>query len=161
MANTRTKSARIRRVSAREPALGPGLHAALVEMAADGEESPTYRVRTSSGALVAASPAPGVAPALIDECLRARRTVLCAERAGRVEILGALQTTPSPRADLDGNVALEGRAIEIAAAERIALKVGGSRLSLDRDGVIRMDGDRLTIDVGALVQILSANVRLP
>jgi hypothetical protein len=102
-----------------------------------------------------------VAPALLDECLRARRTVLFAERGGRVEILGALQTAPGPRANADGDLALEGRAVEIAAADRIALRVGASRLTLDRDGVIRMDGDRLTIDVGALVQILSANVNLP
>jgi hypothetical protein len=79
----------------------------------------------------------------------------------RAEILGALQTAPSARVDADGGLALEARTIEIAAQDRIALKVGASLLTLDRDGVIRLNGDKLTLDVGALVDILSANVRLP
>ena len=158
MAKTTTKSARSRSATAPAMArLGPGLHAAVVEIAVDG----AYRVRTSTGELVPAVPAASVAPALLDECLRTRRTVLLSEQGDRVVILGALQTAPSARVDPDGGLSLEARSIELAAAERIALKVGASLLSLDREGVIRLNGDRLTIDVGALVQILSANVNLP
>lgn len=139
------------------PRLGPGLHAAVIEIAGEG----AYRVRTIAGDLVPATPAASVAPALLDECLRTRRTVLVAEEGGGAVILGALQTAPSARADPDGGLAIEARSVEIAAADRIALKVGASSLSLDREGVVRLNGDRLTIDVGALVQILSANVNLP
>ena len=160
MARTTTRSARTRSAppAARtSPRLGPGLHAAVVEIAADG----AYRVRTAAGELFPAVPAASVAPALLDECLRTRRTVLLSEQGDHVVILGALQTAPSARVDPDGGLAIEARSVEIAAAERIALKVGASLLSLDREGVIRLNGDRLTIDVGALVQILSANVNLP
>src|SRR4051794_19296993 len=129
MAKNPTRSARNAAAApARRPAprLGPGLHAAVVEIAGDG----VYRVRTTTGDLVPATPAASVAPALIDECLRTRRTVLVAEQGGGVVILGALQTAPSARVDPDGGLAIEARSVEIGATERIALKVGASALSL-------------------------------
>ena len=146
-----------RKATAASSRLGPGLHAAAVEIAGEG----AYRVRTFAGEIVPAVTAASVAPALLAECLRTRRTVLVADQGGVAVILGALQTAPTARADPDGGLAIEARSVEIAAADRIALKVGASSLSLDREGVVRLNGDRLTIDVGALVQILSANVQLP
>src|SRR6185437_17116132 len=83
---------RVRRV-APEPALAPGLHAATIELALKG----SFRLRTMTGEQVKARLGPGVDPALADECLKQRRTVLVTAGPKGAIIVGAVQVTASER----------------------------------------------------------------
>ena len=113
---------------------------------------------SGEGQLVDAELGPGCEPALIDECLARRRTVLL---SGGV-ILGALQTAPSEgRRDVDGNVMLAGTDVTVEAERALSLRVGDTELVLRDDGTVRLVGQRLSMDVAALIKLLSARVELP
>lgn len=141
-----------------------GLVAGVVELATERDGAPRYKVRmldaTSSGQgrLVDAQLGPGCEPGLIDECLATRRTVLM---SGGV-ILGALQTAPTEgRRDGDGNVQLAGVDVTVEAERALSLRVGDTELVLRDDGTVRLVGQRLSMDVAALIKLLSARVELP
>ncbi|MGK4000793.1 hypothetical protein [Sorangium sp. So ce1024] len=170
MARSRTvQQSAARPARGRAAPLGPGLHPGVVEMAVargNGEPRPTYQVRTSGGRRLLAALDPGVSPAFIDECMREGRTVVFADAHGgvgdaSVAILGALQTASAPAPDAHGTLALEGRHVRVRARETLELEVPGSSLRIEPGGAVRLEGDRLVIDMAALVRIFSARVELP
>lgn len=153
-------SRRVTPLRKRTPAsatLGPGVHPALVEMAGGAG----YRVRTLAGVRVEATAAPGVEPGLCQECMREGRTVLVADGASGPVVLGALQTQRSPLTVEEGVVRLEGEHLRLAAAKTLVIEAGPVRMRVDPSGVLRLEGERLVVDMGALVRFLSARVELP
>jgi hypothetical protein len=163
----------------REAELGPGLHLGVVEMAVKRPEpepaaaieparaadlqagAPAYRVRLRDGRRFATMLAPGVAPSFIDACMREGRAVVLAGSASGVVIEGALQTTAAPAPDARGALTLEARHLRIRAEQTIALEVPGASLRLEPGGAVRLEGDRLVIDMAALVRIFSTRVEVP
>jgi hypothetical protein len=132
------------------------MQAGVIEMACNGR----YRVRLLRGDLVPADVAPGVDPAFADECMAERTTVIVGDGAGGAVILGALQTRSSAT-DVHGRVRLSGQDVELHAQRSIALRVGDAALTIDADGAVRLAGKRLTVDVAAVMRVLSAKVELP
>lgn len=141
--------------------LGPGLHPGRVEMAAAGAASPAYQVRSSSGRRVMATLAAGVSPSFIEECMREGRTVVLMDTPRGVAIAGALQTASAPTPDARGTLELSARHLRLRAAETLELEVPGSSLRIEPGGAVRLEGDRLVIDMAALVRIFTAKVELP
>jgi hypothetical protein len=139
---------------AAEPALTPGLHAASIELASRG----TYRVRTATGEHVRARLAPGVDPALAEECLKHRRTVLVSAHPAGPLIVGALQVAASERPE---KLRIEAGEIELCAGKTIVLRVGKSLVVIDERGAIQMVGDGMTMRMAKAVRVRSANVELP
>lgn len=138
--------------------LAPGLHAAHIEMGAKS----SYRVRLTTGEIVAARLAPGVEKAFVEECLRARRTVLVSGGAdGEPVILGALQTARSVERDAQDTLRLGGRRVELRADESVSIQVGGATMTMDKGGAVRLAGNKLTMDIAEVVRVLSALVELP
>lgn len=134
--------------------LAPGVHAATIELASKG----AYRVRTATGEQVRARLGPGVDPALADECLKQRRTVLVTAHLKGALIVGALQVTASEPRD---SVRVEANEIELCAARRIALRVGKSVVILDEHGTVQMVGEGLTMRMSKAVRVRAASVELP
>lgn len=159
MAKPKLSTSRKTASTAREPALlGPGVHAALIEL----NLGASYQVRLLSGARTTAKLASGVSPRLIEECLMTRRLVMVTDGESGPIILGALQTEPTPHVQEEtGALEVEARHIHLRAAETIALKAGPVSLVLDKTGVVHVEGERMVIDVGALLRVLSAKVELP
>jgi hypothetical protein len=153
----RTTPPASRRKSPNKEALAAGLHAAVIELATDD----LYRVRTLGGARVEARLAEGVDPALALECLRGGRSVLVTETEDGVRILGALQTQPSLVTEEEGLLRVQAKHIRIAADKTFAIEAGPVRLRVDPTGVLRLEGEKMVIDMGALVRFLSARVELP
>jgi hypothetical protein len=151
------------RSQAERRALGPGMHAGRVEaigaLGMDGIR--TYRVRLASGATVHALPGLGVSPALIDECARDGRTVVLVDGPEGIVIAGALQTAPTMAPDAQGTLAIEAKHLRVRAEQSIVLEVPGGSLSMEPGGAMRMEGDKLVIDMAALVRIFSARVEIP
>ena len=159
MRNTKKRAA-VRGGAARaaDPApLGPGLHGAFIELASEG----SYRVRTTSGEHLRAELAPGVSPALAMECLRAGRMVILVASARGPEIVGALQTAPAVERDADGVVSVDAREIRLRAEQSILIEAGPVTIRADESGALRMEGDRLVLDMPALVRVLSARMEIP
>lgn len=140
--------------------LGPGLHPASVEMIVAGER-PTFAVRLPDDRRLVIPPAAGVDPSFIEACLREGRTVVLMDTPAGPVIAGALQTAAAPAADARGTLAVEARHLRLRAAETIEIEVPGARLRLDPGGAARLEGDRLVIDMAALVRIFSARVEVP
>jgi hypothetical protein len=138
-------------------ALGPGLHPASVEL----RSGDSYRVRLLDGAVIAATIDEEVEPALVDECLRAGRRVVVAATPRGPMILGALQTSLPVVRDANGTVVIEAKKIRFKAEKELVLETGESALRLSADGVLRLEGDKMVIDVGGLVRFLSARVEFP
>lgn len=154
------KRTSVRRSSApvAEPTpLGPGLHGAFIELATEG----SYRVRTTAGEHLRAELAPGVSPALAMECLRAGRMVILVGSPRGPAIVGALQTAPAVEKDADGVVAVDAREIRLRAERSILIEAGPVTIRGDESGALRMEGDRLVLDMPALVRVLSARMELP
>jgi hypothetical protein len=166
MARSRTASSPTARPArAATLALGPGLHAARVEriVTASGEGVPrsVYQILLPTGLRTTATLDPGVAAALVEECLRQGRSVVVTEGAGGVVIVGALQTAPYPVADERGTLVLDARHLRLRATDTLELEVPGTSLRLEPGGAVRIDGDRLVIDMAALVRIFSGRVEIP
>jgi hypothetical protein len=142
---------------ARQQALGPGLHGAFIELKAER----AFQLRTTEGRRVMASLAVGVDPALADECLRTGRMVIVSDTPRGPEIAGALATSLSPARREGGGVTVEGKEIRLRAERSLSLEVGPVSLSADDSGALRLEGDRLVIDMAALVRIFSSKVELP
>jgi hypothetical protein len=103
----------------------------------------------------------GVAAALVEECLREGRNVVMMDGPKGVVIAGALQVATSPAADAHGTLALEARHLRLRATETLELEVPGSSLRFEPGGAVRIEGDRLVIDMAALVRIFSSRVEIP
>ncbi|CAN94273.1 MULTISPECIES: hypothetical protein [Sorangium] len=140
------------------PALGPGLHAGTIELRQDER----FRVRTLGGELVTAVLDDAVDPDLAKECLRSGCRVILADDGARGPvILGALQTSLPVARDRDGHLVVSAKKIRLKAAQSLVLDAGESSLRLEPNGAVRMEGDRLVIDVGSLVRFLAASVEFP
>lgn len=153
----RSQTTSPRSASAAAPSLGPGLHGAFIEMASDGR----YSVRTPTGERLTAELAPGVQPALAAECLRTGRMVIVIDSARGPIIAGALQTALAVERDDDGVVAVEARDIRLRAERTLLIEAGPVTIRADESGALRMEGDRLVLDMPALVRVLSARMELP
>jgi hypothetical protein len=157
MANPKASRRTVRERTVPAP-LGAGIHAATVEL----RDGASYRVRLLDGRRATATLASGVSPRLLDECLRTRRLVMLADGDRGPAIVGALQTAPTPQVhDETGAFVVDAQHIELRADATIALRVGSASLSLDKSGVARVEGERMVIDVGALLRVLSTKVELP
>jgi hypothetical protein len=142
----------------RSAALGSGIHAATVEL----KSGAAYRVKLLDGRKARATLAPGVSPKLLDECLRSRRLVMLADGEGGPAILGALQTAPVPQVQEEADVfQVNANEIRLKAATSIVLETGSSALVLERSGVARIKGERVVLDVAALLRVLATKVELP
>jgi hypothetical protein len=146
-------------------AIGPGLHAGLVvrlvTASEDSETRTIYQVRLLTGRQVKATLGPGVVAALVDECSREGRNVVLMDGPHGPLIAGALQTAPYPVPDARGTLALEARHLRLRATETLELEVPGSSLRIEPGGAVRLEGDRLVIDMAALVRIFSGRVEIP
>jgi hypothetical protein len=145
------------RAAALAAPLGPGLHAGTIELRS-GE---SFRVRMLHGPVVAATLDDAVDPELARECLRTGRRVIVAEGAHGPVILGALQTSVPVACDADGNLAIAAKKIRLRAETALVVESGESSLRLHPDGVLKIEGDKLVIDVGGLVRFHSARVEFP
>lgn len=141
----------------RAPTLGPGLHVAKLELRSGG----SYRIRTLSGVRLKAVLSEEVDELLVEECLRGNRSVIVVETSRGPTILGALQTTRSVVHEPNGVLRIEGQEIRLRAGARLVLEAGVSSLRLDKSGAVRAEGDRMVIDMGSNVRVLSALVELP
>jgi hypothetical protein len=141
-------------------ALGPGLHA--VELASlDATDRGACQVRLGGGALLPARLSPGIEQEFAEECLRDRRPVLAAEVGAAVVVLGALQTSRTVERDRRDALRADARRIDLRAEDAISLRVGSSELELRGDGVVRVGGQKLTMDVAGVVRVLASLVELP
>lgn len=165
MAKSRVvRQSAIETASRREASLGPGLHPGRVEMAVAagaGPAGPAFQVRLANGRNLVAALAEGVSPAFVAQCMREGRTVVLVNEARGAVIAGALQTSSAAAADARGVLALEARHLRLRAEETLELEVPGSSLRLEPGGAVRIEGDRLVLDMAALVRILSARVEVP
>jgi len=146
--------------------LGPGLHPGVIELCAAGApraagSARPYRVRLGTGRRFAAALAPGVSPAFAEECMRDGRTVVLMDTPDGAAIAGALQIASAPVPDERGTLCLEAKHVRLRAEQTLAIEVPGASLLVEPNGVVRMEGDRLVIDMAAIVRIFSARVEIP
>jgi len=145
-------------------ALGPGMHPGRIEMvmaaSADGGER-VYRVRLASGRHVTARLDGAVAPDFVEECLRGGRTVVLVDGPDGARIAGALQVASAIEKDPRGTLALEAKHVRVRADQSIVLEVPGGSIAFEPGGALRLEGDKLVIDMAALVRIFAARVELP
>ncbi len=153
------KSKSSARKAARSPVaeLAAGLHIAVVELESAGQ----FRVRTLDGQRVGAVLDETVDRALAEECLRTGRRMLVANGPNGPTIFGAVQTARSVDVDFDGRASLQARDVRIVADERLTLEAGPVILRLEKNGHVRIDGTKMTIDVASLLKVLAAKVELP
>ena len=137
--------------------LGPGLHGATIELLSGD----AVRVRTLDGTRVRARLADDVDPKLVEACLREGRTVMVSDTALGPTILGALQTLLPFEQDPSGKLVVRADEVRFAAKRAFAIEVGGISLRADEKGAVRLEGDRLTIDMSEIVRILSSRLELP
>jgi hypothetical protein len=139
-------------------ALGAGLHGGYVELETDGR----FRIRLTDGRHVSASPDVGVEPELVRECLRSRRLVILVDAPRGPRIVGSLETQrPVAIRERGDAVTIQAKEIRLAADQRLRLEAGPVTISADETGKMRLEGDRMVIDMAALVKILSLRVELP
>ena len=146
--------------------LGPGLHPGVVEMiAARGQERdarPAFQVRFEPTGAGSSRRSPPASRPRSSRSACAKAAPSCwRTRPGASPSLGALQTASAPAPDAHGTLALDARHLRLRARETLELEVPGSSLRIEPGGAVRIEGDRLVIDMAALVRILSARVELP
>jgi hypothetical protein len=138
--------------------LGPGLHAAWIELATDT----VFRVRTASGRKLDAKLANEVEREWINQCFSQNQMVIVSDSPLGPLILGALQTRRQLAREADGTLAFEANRIELRAEQEIVIRTGNeAAVKLQRTGKVRINGHRLLIDASANVRVLSALVELP
>lgn len=138
-------------------ALSPGLHAGSIEL----RSTDSFRVRLLDGTVIAATLDDGVDPELARECQRRGLRVIVTASARGPLILGALQTTPSIALDEGGTLAISAKKIRLKAEQSLVLESGEASLRLQPDGVFKLEGDKMVVDVAGLVRFLSARVEFP
>jgi hypothetical protein len=137
--------------------LAPGLHAGSIELRSEG----VFRVRLLDGTVIAATLDDGVDPELARECQRRGLRVIVTGSARGPLILGAIQTTPSIAVEEGGTLAISAKKIRLKAEQSLVLESGEASLRLQPDGVFKLEGDRMVVDVAGLVRFLSARVEFP
>src|SRR5512145_866501 len=90
-------------------ALGPGLYGGQVER----ENGSQWQIRLLDGRVVEADLGPAVVPALVQEAAIDGRLLILADAALRPMILGALQTRPNVSPDINGDLTLKVRSLDI------------------------------------------------
>lgn len=155
----KTKERALRATKPRAPmaGVGPGLHLAHVELSAGG----SYQVREASGERRSVTLGEGVDPELANACLRTARPVVLADTPAGVAIVGALVTSLPVERDADGRLSVDAREIRLRAPEGVSIEVGDLRVAASPGGALRLEGDRMVIDMSALVRVLSTRVELP
>jgi len=157
MATTKETSRRPTPTS-RTTLLGPGCHAATIEL----KTGAAYRVKLLDGRRAKATIACGVSAKLIDACLHSRRTVMLADGDRGPVVIGVLLTAPVPEVHGETGVfEVNAQEVVLRADASLVLQVGASRLTLDKSGVARVDGERLVIDVSTLLRVLATKAELP
>jgi hypothetical protein len=151
------KSATAMRRAAKELALGPGVFLAAVELRAGD----SYRIRVVSGERVSATVHESVEPALVEECMRDGRMVLVCQAERGPMIFGAVQTTRALACNADGTLAISTKEIRLSAEKTLRIEAGPVTISVDSSGTLRLQGDRMVLDMGALIRLLAARVELP
>lgn len=137
--------------------LGPGLHLARVERMLSG----ACKLRTLTGEHLSAVLDDDVEPSLVEECLRnGRKVIVCVTDRGPT-IMGALQTAPALARAEDGKLTLEARELRLRAERSLVIEAGPVTLRVDGNGVLRLEGDRMIVDMGTLVRFLAGRVELP
>ena len=137
--------------------LGPGMHVAWVER----RLGKSISLRIADGSRRAAALGRGVDPSVVDAALRAGTALVIVDGARGPEVVGALVTSLPVAPDGDGRISVDAREIRLRASEAITLEVGDARFAADRAGVVRLEGDRMVIDMGALLRVLATRVELP
>lgn len=154
---TAKKTSAKKTIAQAAPKLGPGLHLAKIEL----RSGDAWRVRILGGGAMLAELDDEVDVELAKECLaRGRRVVVVNGERGPV-IAGALQTSRPLAKEADGQLAIRAKTIRLKADQRLVLESGESALRLEADGVCRVQGDKMMIDVGGLVRFLAASVEFP
>lgn len=143
--------------SAAVPSLGDGLHAASIELLS-GE---SLRLRLPSGERVTAVLADGVERELVEECMRERRYVIVCDSPRGPMVMGALQTARVIARDGRGNLTLEARDLRLIAERSVVLEAGPVQVRLERNGVLKAEGDRMTIDMATFLRVFAHRVDLP
>lgn len=141
----------------RAGAMASSLLAAIVEAERDGG----FNVRLTSGERVHAALEGPCSSALVRECMRAGRPVIAVATGDGYAILGAIQTESAAASAKDQALAFTAPEIRLDAARSVKIRAGRSAIELTADGKLRIVGERLTLDLAALVRFLSAKVELP
>jgi hypothetical protein len=150
-------SAPVSRRTLVKKALGPGMHAGVVELEASG----SYRVALVSGGHVRAHLEAGLSRRFVESCMRTGQKVLLADTPRGPEIMGALTAPREQPGDEEESLDLRGKTIRLRATDAVHIEVGKSSFKLDKDGAARLEGRRLVMDVASLIRFLSARVELP
>lgn len=138
-------------------ALGPGVHAGVLELEANG----SYRVALLGGGHVRARREKGLSARFVESCMRTGQKVMLHDTPRGPEILGALHAPRELPAGEADSVELSGKTVRLRASDEIVLQVGKTTLRLDVSGAARLEGRRLVLDVASLIKLLSARVELP
>jgi len=159
---TRAKVVKLRKpaetpIESAPPTLAPGVHPGRIELQSRG----AFRVRTLAGEVVSARLHEGFDPEFAEECLRDKRTVFVAQGPDGALLLGALQTSRAVSRDAHDTLRVRGKRLHLEADDGIAIQVGKSTLRLDAQGNVKIVGQKMTMDVAAVVRVLSALVELP
>jgi hypothetical protein len=94
--------------------------------------------------------------------LRSRRLVILVDAPRGPRIVGSLETQrPVAIRERGDAVTIQAKEIRLAADQRLRLEAGPVTISADETGKMRLEGDRMVIDMAALVKILSLRVELP
>ena len=157
MAKAKAAIKKTRRPAARTERLGPGLHVVRVELRAGDD----FRVRTTAGTRVRAVLGDDMDPALAEECLRDGRPVIATDSERGPVLLGALQTRPAFERDASGQLAVRVKDLRLSAERGLVIEAGPFALRMDRSGAVRLEGNRMIIDMSEIVRVLSARVELP
>ena len=56
---------------------------------------------------------------------------------------------------------MDAREIRLRAERALSIEAGPIVITADNQGALRMEGDRLVIDMAAIVRVLSSRVELP
>ena len=158
MAKAKAAAPKKRVRKAEEPAmLGPGLHAAVIEMKLDT----TLRIRTMDGRRFEAVLGDDMDIGLAEECLRTGRVVIACDTERGPAVMGALQTRRPVEVDEDGALVVRAKDVRIGAEKTLAIEAGPFTLRVDKAGVARFEGNRMVIDMSELVRVLASRMELP
>lgn len=158
MAKTTVVKMKKRASAASVTVLGPGIHPAKIDVRAGDR----YHVRTLAGERIEARLGDEVEEAFAAECLREQRTVLVTPGENdEAVILGALQTSRSFSRDDAGTMRARGKRVEIDADEGLVLRVGKSSLVMDKRGIVKVTGQKMTMNIAEVVRVLSTLCELP
>lgn len=134
-----------------------GLTAGTIELRGEG----SYKVRLLGGDVVTATLDDCVDVELARDCQRHGRRVIVAEGPRGAVILGALQTSRPIARDVDGNVSISAKKIRLKAEQALVLESGDAAVRLEQAGMLKLEGDKMVVDVGSLVRFLAARVEFP